>query len=152
LLASWPENSCRDFENEAAISVSTVEVEWPDRRTDVLNALELMSAGPPLLASDDSDNRWPNLTNAVHWLVDDTTWDINDPSESVGLILLNEHEADAVRETVSAVVEVGERQGSEASDGAWFGDPEWGRVRSLARSSADLLRAGGDGRTERSDP
>jgi hypothetical protein len=118
-----------------------MEIAWPDRRSDVLNALDALASGPPPLTSDGSDPRWPDLTNAVHWLVDDTWWDHNNPRESIGKVLRNDNEAHAVEQVVKVVVTVSERQGSTASDAQWFGDPDWPEVRKLAAQAAAMLRA-----------
>lgn len=118
-----------------------MDVEWPDRREDVLNALDTFAAEPPRLSDDELDPRWPDLKNAVHWLVDDTWWDHNDPRESVGTLLRSEAEAVAIEAVVAAVVEVSERQTPAAPAARWFGDPAWPRVRTLAAQAAARLRA-----------
>jgi hypothetical protein len=121
-----------------------VEVQWADRRRDVLAALDLLASEPSTLslAGLDGDPRYRDLANAVHWLVDDTWWDHDDASKSVGTILLSDREAEAVKPVVAAVVEVSDRQGSTAPDSKWFADPKWNTVRTTARSAADLLRHG----------
>lgn len=108
----------------------------PYRRQDVLNALGLLAGDVPELDDAGRERRWPDLTEAVHWLVDDTWWDEDDPVESIGTILRDEAEADAVRAVVTAVVAVSGRQGAAAVDAAWYGDPAWPDVRRLA---ADAL-------------
>jgi hypothetical protein len=108
-------------------------VEWPDRREDVLNALDI-------LASPNPSAEWPTLTEAVHWLVDDTFWDVRDPVEDIGALLLDDHEAAAVRGVVSAVVEVSERLGPTAPDQAWIDDRGWPMVRKLAARAATTMR------------
>lgn len=70
---------------ERALRGVLVTLEWPDRREDVLAGLECLAAEPPRLSGSDADPRWPDVTNAIHWLVDDTWWDTTDPSESIGL-------------------------------------------------------------------
>ena len=118
----------------------SIDVEWPDRRRDALEALELLESEPPLLPSNGSDPRWPDLANAVHWLVDDTVWDQIDPTESIGEILRTGTEATAIRVVVSAVIDVAKRQGPAAPDSSWFGDPGWQRVRELARVAIEAMR------------
>lgn len=115
-----------------------IDVEWPGRRGDVLAALELLESEPPLLDSNGRDPRWPDLTNAVHWLVDDTVWDHFDPSESIGTILRAETEATAIRAVVSALLEVADRQRS-GTDSSWFEDARWHSVRELARVAIDAM-------------
>lgn len=109
-----------------------MEVEWPWRHQALVEAAELLAAEPPRLVGDQGDPRVPDLTWAVHELVDDTWWDHRDPSESIGLILRGEHEAASVRELVALVVQVSDRQGADAADGRWFSDPLWPEVMSAA--------------------
>ncbi|WP_313888084.1 SCO4402 family protein [Lentzea alba] len=116
-----------------------MDVAWPGRREDVLSALRTLAAEPPTLDGEGRDTRWPDLTNAVHWLVDDTLWDLVDPATSIGTILRNGHEADVIREIVTAVVAVSERQGTMASDATWFGDSGWCEVRRLAANALNRL-------------
>jgi hypothetical protein len=78
------------------------------------------------------------LDNAVHWVVDDTWWDERDPLASIGEILRDAEEAEAVRRVVAEVVGVSSRQSSADAD--WFGDPRWPEVRESAAEAAALLR------------
>ncbi|KFU77260.1 hypothetical protein SAMN04489729_0575 [Amycolatopsis lurida] len=116
-----------------------MDVAWPERREDVLNALRVLSAAPPALDDAGGDTRWPDLTNAVHWLADDTSWDLVDPVTSIGTILRDSQESDVIREVVAAVVAVSDRQGSLSSDAAWFGDSGWSEVRRLATKALTCL-------------
>ncbi|UMP03554.1 SCO4402 family protein [Amycolatopsis sp. EV170708-02-1] len=116
-----------------------MDVAWPERREDVLAALRVLAAEPPVLDGAGRDTRWPDLTNAVHWLVDDTPWDLVDPVKSIGTILRDSREGDAIREVVAAVVTVSERQGPMSSDAAWFGDRGWSDVRRLATEALTCL-------------
>lgn len=108
-------------------------VEWPDRREDVLNALDILS-------SPDPSAEWPTLTEAVHWLVDDTFWDVRDPTEDIGALLADEDEAAAIRSVVRVLVAVSERQGPTAPDQAWLDDSGWPMVRKLAARAATAMR------------
>jgi hypothetical protein len=119
-----------------------VEIEWPDRRADVLEALGVLASDPATLLTRSPDGLlpYPSLTDAVHWLVDDTWWDHRDPSESVGTILENLQEANAVSSVVKAIVRISGRQGAKASDAEWLGDREWSAVRESAKVAAELLR------------
>ena len=111
-------------------------VEWPDRRKDVLNALDI-------LASPNPSAEWPTLTEAVHWLVDDTFWDMRDPGEDVGALLIDEHEAAAVRSVVSAVAAASKRQGPTAPEQAWLDARSvcaGGRARRGSRSTRRVRR------------
>ncbi|WP_417281634.1 SCO4402 family protein [Amycolatopsis plumensis] len=93
-----------------------MNVAWPERREDVISALGVVSAEPPTLDGAGRDTRFPDITNAVHWLVDDTSWDSEDPAASIGTILRNSVEAGAIRAVVAAVVGVSDRQGAAATD------------------------------------
>ncbi|MCR6488706.1 hypothetical protein M8542_38345 [Amycolatopsis sp. OK19-0408] len=103
----------------------------------MVSALGVLAAERPAL--DGRDTGFPDLTNAVHWLVDDTSWDSQDPATSVGTILRNAAEAEVIRALVAAVVAVSDRQGAEASDAAWFGDSGWHDVRRLAAEALTCL-------------
>ncbi|WP_116505430.1 hypothetical protein [Micromonospora sp. B006] len=46
-------------------------VAWPDRRADITNALSVLATLRPHGIA-----LWPGLTEAVHWLIDDTSWDV----------------------------------------------------------------------------
>ncbi|MFD8494900.1 hypothetical protein [Amycolatopsis sp. NPDC059657] len=116
-----------------------MDIAWPGQREDVLVALEVLAAEPPVLDDAGRDTRWPDLTNAIHWFVDDTGWDQQDPATSIGTILRNEHEADLVRDVVAAVVAVSDRQGATSSDAAWFADGGWCEVRRLATDALTFL-------------
>ena len=115
---------------------------WPDRRADVLAGLDVLAAAP--VASDPGlDGRWPDLTNAVHWVVDDTFWDRQDPAASIGTLLISAEEAEAVAAVVREVVSVSDRQGPEASDRAWLDDEAWPRVRAAAEQALSIMRRSG---------
>jgi hypothetical protein len=118
-----------------------MDLEWPERRADLLAALDCLASAPPELSGDELDPRWPDLTNAVHWLVDDTRWDQRDPRSDIGLILANEAEADAARAAVAAVLAVAGRTGATAGDRVWFGDPSWGMVQELSARAGRLMRS-----------
>ncbi|WP_427886938.1 SCO4402 family protein [Kribbella sp. GL6] len=99
-----------------------MDVQWPARRRDVIEALDVLASEPPTTDGAGHDPRWPDVTNAVHWLVDDTFWDIHDPADSIGTILRDQREAVVVRRVVAAVVAVSERQGATSTDARWFAD------------------------------
>lgn len=116
-----------------------MNVAWPERREDVISALRVLAAERPALDGAGRDTHFPDLTNAVHWLVDDTSWDSEDPVTSVGTILRNGVEAGAIRAVVAAVVGVSDRQSAVAADAAWFGDDDWSEVRRLAAEALACL-------------
>ncbi|WP_199725726.1 hypothetical protein [Nocardiopsis sp. Huas11] len=116
-----------------------MEITWPERRQDVLNALDVLAAEVHR-AESDRNQTTPTLTDAVHWLIDDTFWDVRDPAEDIGALLLDEHEANAIRSVVASVEVIARRQGTTASDALWFDDPEWPLVTSRAARAASELR------------
>lgn len=118
-----------------------MDVAWPWRRADMIDASALLASTPPTLVGDEPDPRWPDLSWAVHEVVDDTSWDEHDPSGSIGTILRNDVEASAARELVLLLVQVSERQGADAPDNRWFSDPGWGAVRASATGMLHVLTA-----------
>lgn len=100
-----------------------VEVRWPDRRADIIKALEALAAED---AADPS--RWPDLTNAVHWLVDDTDWDSHDPALDVGTLLASETEARAVREVLGPLLTIPSALGPVAPGSDFVTHQTWPEV------------------------
>ena len=119
-----------------------MSVEWPEFRRELLAGLATF-AGEPV---EGFGVEGTLLESAVHAVVDDTGWDLPgaDPEQSIGTILVNLDEADAVRPVVAAVCRVSDRQGAAAPDAAWFADEEWPVVLRLAEVAASTLRANGD--------
>ena len=114
-------------------------VEWVDRRADVLAALDALGKLPGA-GYDVTRPPEPTLTDAVHWLVDDTWWDVRDLRQSIGTLLADVEEAEAVEAVVRELVAVSERQGPGAPDRLWFDDIEWPRIRAAAKRAADVMR------------
>ena len=106
----------------------------------MISGLDALASAPPIPQAGQSDPRWPDLTNAVHWVLDDTSWDSQDPADSVGLILRDEGEAAAVRAVVTRIVRVSERHGALAPDALWFADPDWSAVRQVALAALELMQ------------
>lgn len=115
-----------------------MELEFPEQRADILAGLEHLAAEPQVDAGG-ADPRWPDLRNAIHWVVDDTWWDHRGPEESIGRWLYDEQEADACRVVVALLVEISKRLGQGATDSSWFADPTWRAVRQGAAGAAALL-------------
>ena len=65
---------------------------------------------------------------------------MTDPADSVGTLLVDRPEVEAVETVVALVVDVSGRVGAEASDDAWCSDAAWPAVRAAASRAADLLR------------
>jgi hypothetical protein len=124
-----------------AEAVSASVVRWPGRRLDVVEGLKTLAAEPPVLARWDDDPRWPDLTNAVHRVVDDTSWDHRDPAESIGTILRDVVEAEVAGALVRELVAVSGRAGDV--DRRWFDDDRWPEVRRLADALVRLMERPG---------
>ena len=114
--------------------MSDSEVAWTDRRLDVIAALDRLATISGVNLSE-----WPDLTNAVHWLIDDTWWDHHPPEEAIGLILRDQAEATAVGLVVTALSSVLDDVTATSSDRACLDHPQWGDVASLAAASRDLM-------------
>lgn len=112
-------------------------MEWPERRADVLWSLDTLAGEPKVGLGPDGSL----LESAVHFLVDDTFWDVHDAAGSIGTILANDAEVEAVRPLVAAIVRVSDRQGATAPDEAWWADAEWPLVQRLAGEAAVLFHA-----------
>jgi hypothetical protein len=76
-------------------------VEWVDRRQDIIKALRVLAA-----ADAAAPARHPSLTDAVHWLIDDTWWDKHDPARDIGLLLTDADEAQAIKDVLKPLLPV----------------------------------------------
>ena len=112
-----------------------VEVRWPDRRADIIDALEALAAED---AADPS--RWPDLANAVHWLVDDTDWDSRDPELDVGALLASETEARAVRAVLRPLLTILSALGPVAPDSDYVTHQTWAEVADAAATAAAVMQ------------
>jgi len=110
------------------------EMEWLGWRMDVIDALEALARLP---TADPSPR--PDLTNAVHWLVDDTWWDLRPPAEHIGFILQDQQEATAIEATIKPVIAVLDELGPGCSDAACFDHRDWPKVRAAAGTAFRLL-------------
>ncbi|MFD1046221.1 hypothetical protein ACFQ1S_11955 [Kibdelosporangium lantanae] len=85
------------------------QVGWSGRRDDIVEALDALATITP-----DSPPRWPDFTNAIHWLVDDTSWDryqeLGDerfnPAAYVGPLLRDDHEVDVITAVLDPLLAV----------------------------------------------
>jgi hypothetical protein len=55
----------------------------PDQRADLLNGLDVLASQPQVTVPIGTDDRWPDLTNAVYWIVDNIWWASREPHGSV---------------------------------------------------------------------
>ena len=106
-----------------------VEPAWKDRRLDVIAALDRLATITLANANDG-----PDLSSAVHWLVDDTFWDQHSPAEEIGLLVRDQAEADAVTTVLDPLLSVLDELGPIRADKEFLQHPLWPEV---ARSAAD---------------
>lgn len=100
----------------------------------MIDALDRLATITPANISE-----WPELRNAIHWLIDETWWDHHPPEEPIGLILRDRAEATSIALVVAAVLLVLEEVSGTSSDQACLDHPRWVDVASLASASRDLL-------------
>jgi hypothetical protein len=115
-----------------------MSIAWQGQRTDVIDALRTLSTLKP--AETDRD---PEFTQAVHALVDDTWWEHQDPSGYVGLVLVDQAEADAARAAVAALVTVLDALGPEAEYDEYLSHPGWPQVTTTSAALLERMTATG---------
>jgi hypothetical protein len=83
---------------------------------------------------------WPGLTEAVHWLVDDTGWDFHPPHDGdVGTILASRDEVDAVTATLEPLLAILDELGPFAADSDYLNHPRWNQVAQVATNAHQLM-------------
>ncbi|WP_420540754.1 SCO4402 family protein [Nonomuraea roseoviolacea] len=103
----------------------TPQVQWPQRREDVLEALRALGDHEYQTHQWRSGQGWPDLTAAVHWLVDDTFMDETGARAMIPYLFCDEEEADLVQIVVDALVHVLDDLGPTAPDSAYLDHPGW---------------------------
>lgn len=116
-------------------------VQWPERRKDVLEALRALSD------RDYQNQYWrsgegrPDLTAAVHWLIDDTSIDQHGARALISRLFLDQREADLVQLVVDALLRILDDLGPTVPDNAYLDHPEWINVLHSARAAYLALRS-----------
>ncbi len=113
------------------------DVRYPGLRGDVVAALELFAE----LDREAVEQRIGALTNAVHWLVDDTFWDMRDPSEDIGYRLRDHREVAAIKAVLGPLLLVLGELGPVAPDVDYLDHRGWPDVVAAARAAQRLLVA-----------
>jgi hypothetical protein len=113
-------------------------VEFPEMRLNALVGIDTLAEAPPILLPGQRDGRWPDLTNAIHWMIDDTSWDHRPPHETIGTLLEDEAEATAAAGLVELLLALIADHGD--ADASYFADARWPEVRRLAADLARLMR------------
>lgn len=113
------------------------EVKYPGRRGDIIAGLELLST----LTMDSVAHRPGALTDAVQWVVDDTFWDMHDPSDSIGWKLRDEQEATAIKTLLDPLMHILEHLGPVEPDIAYVSHRRWPEVVATANAARLLMTA-----------
>ncbi len=87
------------------------------------------------------ESTWPSLTEAVHWLVDDTGLGERSASSLIPQMLANMAEADAVDHAVAALLVVLDALGPLAADREYVVHPAWPDVADASREALNALTA-----------
>lgn len=111
-----------------------IELKSPGTRADIVVALDLLVTLTP-----ETTERWPGLTEAVHWLVDDTFWDERDVAESIGWTLRDGQEVAAIRAVLVPLLAVLDELGPLAPDPDYLRHRRWPDVRIAAGNAHRLL-------------
>ena len=123
----------RPKQPRCVVHVHGSDVQAPQRE-DVIEGLKVLANPEP------AEGRWPDLTAAIHWVVDDTFWDQHDPADDIGHTLRDALEAAGVRELVARLGEGCSSLG-EAPDADYFAHPLWALVQDLARECLSILQS-----------
>lgn len=126
----------RPKQPRGVVHVHGSDVQAPQRE-DVIEGLKVLANPAP------AEEPWPDLTAAIHWVVDDTFWYQHDPADDIGHTLRDALEAAGLRELVARLVEVCSTL-SEAPDDAYFAHPRWALVQDLARECLSILQSPSD--------
>lgn len=81
----------------------------------------------------------PSLTDAVHWLIDDTWLDTKSSAEQVGRLFVDTAEAAAVDAAVSALLVVLDALGPVRPDSEYLVHPNWPAVIDASRFALATL-------------
>lgn len=110
---------------------------------------ELISHVSALSDKKYQENSWVNAVSnsgivhdemdyAIHFIYDDTCL-AEDPSKAIGWFLVDESEASASRNLVSALNIVFDKYGTKEDDAFYINSPEWGFVLECAKKLKELL-------------
>lgn len=109
------------------------DISLPGRRRDITTALGVLVDLRP------GSTDWPGLTEAVHWLIDDTWWDEHGPHGDVGTLLRDGREAKAITATLTPLLAVLDDLGPAANDDDYLAHPRWRDVVTAAGNAYRLL-------------
>ena len=116
---------------------SIEDVRYPGLRGEVIDALELFT----VLSPQNVGQRVGDLTNAIHGLVDDTFWDMRDPSEDIGYRLRDGEEVAAINAVLEPLLVVTGELGPVRPDVEYLRHRRWPDVVAGAGAAHRLLVA-----------
>ncbi|MFI7452203.1 hypothetical protein ACIBQX_32230 [Nonomuraea sp. NPDC049714] len=105
-----------------------LRLKWPERREDVLEALRALGDRDYQDQHWRSGKGWPDLTSAVHWLIDDTFIDQHGARALIPHLFLDQREADLVQVVADALLLVLDDLGPTAPDNAYLDHRGWTNV------------------------
>ncbi|GAA3845123.1 hypothetical protein GCM10022243_09260 [Saccharothrix violaceirubra] len=111
------------------------EIRYPGRRGDVVEALALFVA----LTPENVAHRPGDLDDAVHWLVDDTFWDLHDVADSIGFLLRDKREVAVIEAVLDPLLAVLGALGPVRPDVEYFCHERWPDVVAAAANAHRLL-------------
>jgi hypothetical protein len=109
-------------------------LKYPDWRENIVAGLEFFASRT--FASQE----WPDVTNAVHWIIDDTSWDKHPPRDDLGILIWNDEEATAVHAVVRLLLACLDEMTSDVPDFVYFAHPRAAAVRAASKSAVFLMR------------
>lgn len=129
----------------APAEADQVDVGLPGRRADIINALTVLATVTPATL-----HQWPGLTEAVHWLVDDTGWDLYydtgqerfNPARAIGDFFRDGNEVAAIDAVLVPLLGVLDELGPLQADTEYLDHQLWPEVAAAAHSAHTLLSSG----------
>jgi hypothetical protein len=112
-------------------------------REDVVAALEVLADHDAHGRWLDGGRTWPGLTDAVHWLVDDTGWDGHPTADDVGTVLRTADEAEAVQIVVDRLGALVDELEPTDDDARYVSHPAWAGLVEAAERALRALRVRG---------
>jgi hypothetical protein len=110
------------------------ELGAPGLRAGLVEALDAL-----MMLTPQTVGRWPGLTEAVHWLVDDTWWDQRDVAESIGWMVRDEQEVAVIRAVLDPLLAVLDDLGPLEPDSEYLRHRRWPDVRDAAANAHRTL-------------
>jgi hypothetical protein len=94
-------------------------------RPDVIAALEVLTDRRTHDRWLHGEQTWPDLRNAIHWLIDDTWWDQHPALDDVGPVLRSTDEALAIQHAVDLLCALIDDIEPTDHDATYVTHPTW---------------------------